>query len=714
LPEDALYDRELSWLAFNERVLQEAESPDVPLFERVKFLGIFSSNLDEFFRVRVAALRSVLADGGEDDPEVAPVRELVETLTRRSVALQERFGRTFREEVLPGLEAAGLRLLDDGRVPDRLDEELASFFEREVLPLLRPRILGRDEDVFLKDHTVYLVVELHSESRSAFAPVAAELAVVEVPSRPLHRFFWCEAPDGVREVFFLDDVIRYCLPTLFPDWDLGKSWAIKVSRDAELYLDEEFAGSLKERIRAALGRRERGAPIRFLYDQRMPAQTLARLVEVLRLRPEDLVEGGRYHNLHDLLRLPLPDRPEYRDPPLPALAHPRLTPDACPFAVVRAGDELLHPPYQAYDPVVRFMARAAADDAVERIWISLYRVDDDSAVVQSLIDAAGRGKRVTAFVEVQARFDEARNLAWAERMEAAGVRVLYGREGIKVHAKLALVERAEEDGARRYAYLATGNFNERTARVYSDHGLFTVHEGITAEVRGVFRLLEDGLDGALGEIDAAAARAEGASAGGRAPFVFEHLLVAPRGLRPGLYALIDDEIAAARRGEPCGITAKLNALEDPDMIARLYEACRAGVEVRLIVRGICRARPGLPGLSENMTVVSLVDRFLEHSRIYRFHAGGRDLLYLASADWMRRNLSRRVEVAFPVLDPRVRAELEAVLDLQFRDNVKARIIDAEQSNRFVERGDAPPCRCQIETYRFLEGLLEAREDEHGE
>ena len=680
-------NRELSWLSFNERVLQEAESADVPLFERLKFLAIFSSNLDEFFRVRVASLRTLLSlkkkKANGKKRRLNPTR-LLREIREVALAQQERFGATFRSDILPGLSAAGIGLVDEVGLPQEYHSTLEDYFIDQVEPLLKPCYLEESgEETFLKDHTVYLVVELQPDKDIAVGSPGSRLALVEVPSPPLSRFLSIPREGGRSYVVFLDDVIRHNLPRVFPTHVVAGAYAVKVSRDADLHLDDEFDQGLKQSIRKSLKKRHTGIPIRFLYDQRSPHVIVNRLKSHLGLQDEDLILGGRYHNLHDLFGFPAGFAPQYQDVSLPPLPHPALESAADLFSVIAQKDRLLHFPYQSYDYAVRFLEEAASDPDVEAIWISLYRVARDSAVVEALIEASRNGKDVSAFVEVQARFDEELNLDWAERMERAGVRTLYGRQGIKVHAKMALVRRREGDASRYYALLATGNFNEKTARVYSDHGLMTADERLTEEVRRVFRIL---------------------SAEDVEPD-FEHLFVAPFHLRDRFNTLIDTEIEAARAGRPSGITAKMNSLQDRGMIDRLYEASAAGVRVQLVIRGICCLRPGVDDLSANIHGRSIVDRFLEHSRMYLFHRGGDDVLYLASADWMTRNLDRRVEIAFPIYDHDVKAQLLHVLALQLADDTKARIIDGNQSNCLVTAHGEASVRSQIDTYRYLEELL---------
>ena len=680
---DRYFDREISWLRFNARVLQEAEDVRVPLFERLKFLAIFSSNLDEFFRVRVAGLRHLLRLKKKKRKQLDfDPAELLRQIHAEVTAQQERYGRLFRTEIVPALADVGIELIDERALTDDEAEALHGYFRREVRPHLMPVPLGRSgEPLFLENQGLYLVVELDEPAGGIrLSARDARYALVEVPSPPLPRFVAVPGPSGPpHRVLFLDDVVRRFLPDLFPNAAVGAAYAVKLSRDADLYLDDAFEGDLKAAIERALAKRPMQRPTRFLYDLHLPGDLLALLRERLGLEEEDLVEGGRYHNLHDFFGFPRFGVEGHEDPALPPLPHPAFEAAETIREAVEARDRLIHTPYQSFRPVVRLLEEAAEDPGVERIAITLYRVADDSAVSHALLRAAEAGKRVTAFVEAKARFDEANNLQWARRMEAAGVQVLYSMRDLKVHTKLAHV--ARRDGPAT-AYLGTGNFNEKTAALYSDFGLFTADARLTADVAKLFAFLR-------GEDPAPR---------------FAQLLVAPFHLREGFYRLIDREIDEARAGRPARILAKMNSLEDGGMIDRLYAAAQAGVEVQLLVRGLCCLRPGVDGLSGTITATSLVDRFLEHARCYVFHHGGDEQVYLASADWMTRNLDRRVEVAFPVFDPALRALLHRVLDLHLRDNVKARILDADQENRYVERA-GPPVRAQLETYRMLEALV---------
>ena len=687
-PDYPLMDRELSWLSFSHRVLQEARDPSVPLFERLFFCGIFSSNLDEFFRVRVASLRSLLRLGADDHGELGinPYR-LLHDIHRVVLAQQEEYGQILGG-LLGELERAGITRVDNHTVGAEHADWLRSYFADEVLQHLTPTDLDSEEGhvPFLKNNSVYLVVEFWRDDPGSLKLWRPSYSLVQVPCPPLSRFVTLPQSGDGAQVMFLDDVIRFNLDQVFPGRDVGRSYAVKLSRDAELYVEDEFDGNLVEAIRKSLSHRATGVPSRFLYDMKTPYVLIHALQHGLDLVDEDLVQGARYHNLSDYMGFPRFGRPELGYPDWPELPHPEL--DAAPslIEVTAERDRVIHMPYQSFSHVVRFLDEAAADPDVEELWLTVYRVARNSAVLHAAERAARAGKRVTVFMEVQARFDEETNLEWGDRLKEAGANILYSIPGLKVHAKLALFVRREGGERRRYAYVGTGNLNEKTARVYVDHGVFTADERITRDVEQVFHFL----DGRIEQPEP------------------QHLLVAPKTLRKGFNRLVDAEIEAAEKGEPCGMTLKMNALEDAKIIQRLYRASQAGVPIKLIVRGICRLVPGVPGVSDNIEIRSILDRYLEHARIYQFHAGGEERLYIASADWMRRNLKRRVEVAMPVYDARVKAQLQKVLEVQWADNTKARVINRAQDNPYVPRDGVAPVRAQEAFRDYVASLAERR------
>lgn len=669
-----LRNRELSWLSFNARVLQEAADPNVPLMERLSFLAIFSSNLDEFFRVRVASLRSLLRLKKKSVKKLdfTPGR-LVRRINTVVSEQQEEFGQIWRV-LVEVLAEQDIHLITEDDLDQAQAEYVSEVFGKEILQHLSPIELKRDADnFFVKNRTIYLASEIWKEHSDE-----PDYRLMEVACPPLPRFISLPARGRKRFVMFIEDVIRACINQVYPSLEVGNSYAIKLSRDADLYLEDEFSGDLVQMIRKSLDKRETGLPTRCLYDPGMPFALVELLKETLSLNSTDLVIGGRYHNLHDLFSFPKFDKQDLVYAPMPPVEHPVLSKEGSIFSTIKRRDQLLHFPYQSYNPVVRFFEEAAVDEHTEQIWASLYRVSSDSAIVKALIEAQKRGKKVTVFVEVKARFDEATNLHWADRMEEAGIDVLYSMPGLKVHAKIAMVVRRERGKRMRYCYLGTGNFNEKTARIYVDEALLTADPRLTKEVERVFKYLN----------------------GKNKTPSFEHLLVAPFTMRKRFNEMIEKEIAEAKAGRQAEMVLKMNSLEDEKMIARLYVASQAGVKIRIIVRGICRLVPGIPGQSENIEVTSIVDRFLEHARVYLFHNGGEPRMYLASADWMRRNLSRRIEVGFPIYNRTLFREMKRLLDIQLRDNVKSRIIDAEQTNTYV-KSRRKPVRAQYASYELF-------------
>lgn len=676
-----LYDRELSWVSFNGRVLQEAADARVPLYERLKFLAIYSSNLDEFFRVRVAGIRSLMSLGKKKREKLAfDPAELLAELYRRVDHQQEEFGRIF-QELLGLLRAHGVVLLREEDITEEQLRALRAYFRDNVRPFIDPVILGaKGAEDFLRNRALYLMVSLRALAGRAETEA---VGCVTIPAGTLPRFVPVPTTDETHAVMFLDDVIRMNCDTVFEDWEVRGAWGVKLNRDADLHIEDEFSGDLVKKITQALAKRETGAPARFLYDPAIPAELLRRVRRHYGLKKEDLFPGGRYHNFHDLFSFPNPVGDSLRDAPLPPLQYQPFLRAESLFDAVRERDHILHFPYMSFDPVVRFLEEAAHDEAVEEISITLYRIASHSAIARALIDAALHGKRVHVFMEIKARFDEESNIYWSERLKEAGARVTYSIPGLKVHAKMYRIVRREQEKLREYVYLGTGNFNEKTAGLYCDHGIFSARKPLAKEVSAVFDIL----------------------AKKRIGYEFSELLVAQFNMRGEINRMIDREIAHAKEGRPAAILMKLNSLEDPKIIRRLYRAARAGVDVTLIVRGICCLLPGVEGVSEGVTARSIVDRFLEHARVYVFHNDGNEEMYLASADMMRRNLNRRIEVGFPLRDAAMASEVRAILDLQLRDNVKARLIDAEQQNSYLLGDpDREEVRAQIDTWHYLATL----------
>lgn len=669
-------ERDISWLSFNERVLQEARDPRVPLLERIKFLAIYSSNLDEFYRVRVASLRGLghLKKTQRAALEVPPLK-LVERINRKALGQQRVLGRLYRGTLLPALARANIRILKPGDLDAAQKAFVSAYFTGKVMPLLFTAAVRAGNAPFIEDRKLYFVCRLKDKGVRKH-----KLNLVNIPSEELGRFLRLPAARGRTDLIYLDDVVRISLHRLFKGSKVEACHAIKLSRDAELYLDEEFTGGVKEKVARSLRKRRSGVPARFLYDNAMPPRSQNALRELLGLAKQDLVAGGRYHNLSDLMKLPVEGHPTLREKPLTALTHRHYLEGAKLYASLKLQDQLWHFPYHDFGMFTRWLAHAAKDPAVRTIAITLYRVAEGSAVCNALLEALSHGKKVMVFVEVQARFDETSNLQWGERLDQAGARVIYSYEGLKVHAKLCLIERHEKGRMRRYAYLGTGNFHERTARLYTDAALVTADRAITEEVAAVFRHLGDR----------------------RFRPELEQLMLAPDELRARLEGLIDAEIERARMGHNASILLKLNSLEDRPLIAKLYDASNAGVKVRLIIRGICCLVPGVRGMSRNIEAISIVDRFLEHTRAYVFGNGGEPLVYLASADWMGRNMDWRIEVAFPLRDARLRNEMLQLLEVQWNDRTKARRIDARQTNRYLTPSPGEkPVRAQHAIHRWL-------------
>lgn len=679
-----LITRDLSWLSFNYRVLQEAKDPTVPLFERIKFLAIYSSNLDEFFRVRMANHRNLLRVGKKTKKELefSPkqiVKDIQDVVTKQ----QEEVSSIFENQIIPELKKHSIFLKRRLDLNEEQREFVEDYFKDHMLPFVQPVLLVKDKiRPFLNNAALYLTVLLQSKEDQE-AP--HEYAIVKIPSDHLPRFIKLPSPENRHDLIILDDIVRHSVSWMFPGYEIVDTFSIKLTRDAELYIDDEFAGDLIQKIRDSLAKRHVGPASRFVYDREMPEELLESLKDVFVLEKYDTLEEGRYHNNFDFFKFPDFGLTQLRDAPMLPLPYPELEEAKDYYKNIKEKDHLLHYPYHAYESVVRFFEQAAADPDVTHIKIIQYRVAKRSRIMQALMNAVRSGKQVSVFIEVKARFDEEANLVWGERLEKAGVKVHYSFPGVKVHSKLALVRRLESNHERMYAYLSTGNFHEDTAKLYTDMGLFTADKRIVSEVARVFSYLETVK---------------------QPQQPFKHLLVGQFNLRKGLEHLIDFEIRKAKAGKAAKIILKMNSLQDPTMINKLYEASQAGVQIKLIVRGICCLVPGLKGLSENIEAISIVDRFLEHSRIFIFYHGGREKIYLSSADWMVRNLSYRIETAFPILDAKLRREIKDYINIQLRDNVKARLLDEDSNNDYYKNGSDMAIRSQVETYYYVKRKLD--------
>ena len=677
--------RDISWLSFNYRVLQEAKDPAVPLLERLKFLAIYSSNLDEFFRIRVAGIRNLKKVGKKTKAELNfDPREVLKEIHRIVNRQQEEISEIFEWQIVPELRKHHVHILRRLDLNAEQRHFVENYFRENLLPFVMPVLLVKQRiRPFLANAHLYLAVHLRPRKK----PLGeSEYALVKIPSDQLRRFVSLPSPSNRHDVIMLDDIVRHSVSWLFPGYDIQDTYSIKLTRDAELYIDDEYSGDLVQKIKTSLQKRQVGPASRFVYDREMPNHLLSYLQETFDLGKNDILPEGRYHNNFDFFKFPDFGMAHLRNKALPPLHHPFLHNAEDPFAVIRTKDQMVHVPYQSYQAVINFFEKAAIDPAVTHIKVIQYRVAKHSRILQSMMEAVTRGKQVSVFVEIKARFDEAANLEWGEKLEKAGVRVHYSFPGVKVHSKLALIRRVENGEPRLYSYMGTGNFHEETAKVYSDFGVLTCDPRLCLEVSTVFTFLEN----------IKPPRQE-----------FQHLMVGKFNLRQGLYNLIDNEIAAAKSNRASGMILKINSLEDKEIILKLYEASTAGVPITLIIRGICCLVPGVPGFSDNIEVISIVDRFLEHARVFVFHNGGEERIFMSSADWMERNLSYRIETTFPVYDPALKQEIKDLLDLQLKDNVKARIIDRHNQNEYRRTNTDIPVRAQLETYFYCKRKIEA-------
>ena len=676
-------NRDISWLSFNRRVLDEASDSSLPLYERLKFLAIYSSNLDEFYKVRVASYRRILNHLGEN-PEENPSNpsELLKKILDIVDNQQNEFGRIFWKELVPELRRNNIILIQNRRLPKVHQDYIRQYFYEEVLPYVQAIILLKGNiSPFLRDGAVYLAIKLYRKSSKSDVSKnkRARYAIVNIPTDRLPRFIELPSLKERHSIIFLDDLIKMNMEVLFPGYTIDSSYSIKLSRDADLDIGDEFSGDLAEKIQKSLVKRKTGIPSRFLYDQSMPGSFLKQLQLTFHLAHEDLVPGGKYHHFSDLFSFPNPLSPKLEINPLPPLAKKDLTMYSSLFEAMELRDWMLHFPYHSYAPAIRFLNEAAIDPKVIEIKTTQYRVAPDSAIVNALVNARRNGKKVTVFVEVKARFDEHANLQFAKTMKRAGIRIIYSIPGLKVHAKMALVLRKSSKSRKSaYAFLSTGNFNEKTAKIYADHGFLSSDENITSELKLVFNHLEDQTF----------------------KFKLKHLLVAQFNIKEELIKKINREIKNAREGKPAWMILKMNGIDHQKMIDKLYEASLAGVKIDLIVRGICCVVPGEP-FSENIKITRIIDRFLEHARVFVFGNQGDPEIYMASADWMNRNLNSRIELCFPIYDKLIKKEVMEILQLQLHDNIKARHLDHSHNNLPIHSAGKRKIRAQTETYKLL-------------
>lgn len=675
-------NRDISWLAFNGRVLQEAADESVPLVERMRFLGIFSNNLDEFYRVRVATWNRMASLGKRTvatldfDPE-----ETLAQIRRITLQQQVEFERIYNG-ILGDLEEQGVIFLNEKQVHPEHEDFIREYFNEKVRSSLVPIMLDTKSKLpELKDSSIYLAIRLDVSGRKT--PM---YAICEIP-QSLPRFVVLPVSDKNRYVMFIDDLIRHQLKKVFGIFSVAKAKAymVKVTRDAELDIDNDISKSLMEKMERSVKRRKKGSYVRFIFDSKMPADLKTFFQSAAYAPSQSIIPGTRYHNRRDLMDFPDFGMKRMVFKPMPPLFHHELRATHI-LDQIRKKDYLLHFPYQRFGYVSDMIREAAIDPAVSKIRINIYRVAKESHVLHALVNAARNGKKVIAVIELAARFDEENNMMWSRRLQEAGAKVYIGTEGLKTHCKLLLISRNEGSKTMRYAYIGTGNFHEKSARIYTDVALLTGNPSITSDVKKVFLLFEEKLQR------------------GR----FKQIMLSPINARRRINKLINTETENAHHGREAWIRIKLNNLVDASMIKRLYAASQAGVKISLMVRGTCSLIPGMKGMSENIEVISVVGRFLEHWRFMAFANGGDPKYFITSSDWMTRNLDHRIEVGVPILDPAIQNTLNDLWNLQWNDNVKARVIDKNLKNRYKEaKGGKSRANSHEETYKYFKSKLES-------
>ena len=671
-------NREISWLSFNARVLQEAEDPSVPLLERIRFIGIFSNNLDEFFRVRVASVRRMV-DFGNDEPLIGNIKpdELQEEIVDIVLSHQRKSQEIFRKIILE-LEQENIFMVDETQLEPEQIVFVKNYFKEKVLPNLIPIMLSKvNKFPYLRDRSVYLAIKLSRQNK----PEKFAYALIRVPSLSMSRFLVLPEKDGKKYVMMLDDVIRYSLPDIFPlfNFDQFEAYTIKVTRDAELDIDDDISKSFMEKMEDSLKKRKVGTPVRLLHDNDIPNDLLNFIIKKMKLDTDDLVPGGRYHNHKDFMDFPEIGQAHHYYKGLTPIRHKDLKPHESILRKLRRKDIMLHYPYQSFSHFLDLLREAAIDPKVKEIGITIYRVANNSRVINALLNAVRNGKKVTVVIELQARFDEEANIFWSNKLQEEGAHVINGVTGLKVHSKLAWIKRKEKGLFRNYAYVGTGNFHEGTARVYGDEGLLTANPKIADEVAQLFSFFKQTY-----RID-----------------TYNHIIVSPFSMRNFFVEMIDKEIEIVKSGRRGYMLLKMNSLIDPSIMDKIYEAARAGVKIRLIVRGIFGLLTEMKDLSGNIEAISIVDKYLEHSRIFVFGNGGDEKFFISSADWMPRNLDRRIEVACPVYDKEIQMELREMLKIQLRDNTKSRILDNELSNTYSRQHMEGRFRAQEDYYQYI-------------
>jgi polyphosphate kinase len=672
-------NREISWLWFNERVLQESADKNVPLIERLRFLGIFSNNLDEFFKVRYATVKRIVEAGktGKSVLGGEKAKDLLEEITNIVIEQQTK-SLTILKKIQQELEVKNIFILKETGLNEDQKEFVKDYFLREVSPQLMTIILN-DLTKFptLKDTAAYLAVKMVIKSDNSHKE--KRFALIEIP-KGIDRFVVLPDEGEKSFIILLDDLIRYCLDNIFTMFEYESITAhmIKITRDAELDMDNDLSKSFIEKISSSVEHRKIGDPVRFVYDKSIGRDTLSFLKEKMNIEDTDsVIPGGRYHNRRDYMGFPSLGRKELLYDKITPLPVKGLSVEGSILESISKKDYLQYSPYHTFAYILKFLREAALDPKVRTIKITVYRLASNSQIAASLINAVKNGKQVTVQIELQARFDEQANIEYAEQLQSEGVKLIFGVPGLKVHSKICLIEREEGDAIKRYGFISTGNFNESTARIYTDYTLFTAHDPILKELNKVFDFFETTY-----KINK-----------------YKHLIVSPHYTKNAFMKLIDVEIANAILGKEAYIKIKMNSFTSYKMVDKLYEASRAGVKIQLIIRGICCLVPGIKGMSENIEAISVVDKFLEHTRLFAFANGGNPKMYISSADWMTRNLDYRVEVGCPIYDEDIKKELMETFEICWKDNMKARIFNEKQDNAY-RKTTIPKIRSQFATYDY--------------
>ena len=674
-------NREISWLSFNERVLQEASDPSTPLIERLKFLGIFSNNRDEFYRVRVATINRLSKLGKKaiavygDDP-----KELLHKLQRKVIEQQQNFEKIY-QELLIELSKQNVFIINEKQLNKNQQLFVKDYFHNEVETNLFPIMVDENKPFpYMKDKSGYLFIRLISTIQKQ----KNKYALIEIPSKTTSRFVILPQEKNKKYIILLDDVIRFNVHKMFSVFGYTTKEAIniKLTRDAELDIDQDVSKSMLEKISKGVKDRKKGQPVRFVYDSAMSKEMLAFIMKKLGMDKKDnAIPGGRYHNFKDFIRFPnIGEKKLVYEQPHP-LNHKYLNNiNTSILSVIKQKDILLHYPYHTYDHIITLLREASIDPSVESIKITLYRVADSSKIANALVNAIKNGKKVTVLVELQARFDEENNIYWANKLQEEGATVIYGVPGLKVHSKLFLITTRVNGKELKYAHIGTGNFNEKTARIYTDFSLLTADKNITDEISNVFDFYTNNFKTGT----------------------YKHLAVAPFYMRQTFMNLIDKEISNAKAGKNAYMILKMNSLVDKDMIEKLYEASQAGVKITLIIRGICSLVTEIEGYSDNIKAYSIVDKYLEHARVFIFANNGDEKTYITSADWMSRNLDSRSEVAVPILNTEIKKQIKDIINIQLSGNTKVRILDRLQQNLYKKaKVGERKVRVQDEIYSYL-------------